>query len=108
MSDWRRKHFAELAHICRVCATDSSLTPEVRLRLIDAYYLAKSAATVPGGGTDRSAAGVITAFCKACQQLYAPACPGRSHWQDPCRLIEDPGAIRCHIAYMPAAAAKSR
>lgn len=85
--DWIRKHINELAGICKVFSEDPALSPTQRDVFLTAFAMAKPASSLPQVGDARLANQIVIAMCVACRNAFEHDCPGRSDWQNLCKLM---------------------
>ena len=87
--DWARKHLSELVSVCRLCEEDAALTDAQRAAFAGIYSLAGQFTSLPNAGGQRNVATTIVIVCRACRSSFRYTCPGRTDWQQPCRLVQE-------------------
>ena len=84
--DWGRKHICDLASACAKAKQDPSLSPAQQQLFSDTHTQVKLSASLPYAGGMKNITTIIGMLCNACQNAGYQACPGRTHWQQPCEF----------------------
>lgn len=87
--DWARKHLSELVSVCRSCEEDTTLSSSQQAAFAGIYALAGRFTSLPKAGGQRNVATTVGIVCRACRGSFQYKCPGRTDWQQPCRLVQE-------------------